>query len=46
MELGLAIRAMVAAGVNRLKLFDDVDKINIIPSRPLFPLVLNQIADE
>ena len=46
MELGFAIRPMVAADVNRLKLSDDVDKINKIPSRPSFLLVLNQIADE
>jgi hypothetical protein len=30
MKLGLAIRAMVAAAVNRLKLFGKADKINRI----------------
>jgi hypothetical protein len=30
MKLGLAIRAMVAAGVNRLKLFGKADRINRI----------------
>jgi len=49
MKLGSAIRAMVAAGANRLKLFgkaDRIKRINKIPARTLILPVLNQNADE